>query len=92
MLNNPIPHEVPGQTLGQKELSKLAGVGISALKRIELANAITGSAHPLWKIQTAPEKAGALFIPADDSIGPCVRLKQVRQAVRKEKARAGHKA
>jgi hypothetical protein len=62
----------PDRLLGQKELSKLAGVGISTLKRIELANEITGSAQTLWKIQTAPEKAGALFIPADDSMGPCV--------------------
>ena len=72
--------------LGQKELSKLAGVGISTLKRIELANEITGAAQTLWKIQTALEKAGAQFIPADDSMGPGVRFKQVRQAVSKKKS------
>ena len=61
--------------LGQKELSKLAGVGISTLKRIELANEITGAAQTVWKIQTALEKAGIQFIPADDAMGPGVRLR-----------------
>ena len=77
--------------LGQKELSKLAGVGISTLKRIELADEITGAAQTLWKIQTALEKAGVQFIPADDSMGPGVRLKQVREALNKERARARRK-
>ena len=30
----------------------------------------------LWKIQTALEKAGVEFIPADDHKGPGVRLKE----------------
>jgi predicted transcriptional regulator len=62
--------------LGQRELSKMAGVGISTLKRIELANEITGAAQTLWKIQTALERAGIQFISADDLMGPGVRLKE----------------
>jgi transcriptional regulator with XRE-family HTH domain len=61
--------------LGQVELSELAGVGLTTLKRIELSDEITGSARTLWKIQTALEAAGVEFIPADDEKGPGLRLK-----------------
>jgi transcriptional regulator with XRE-family HTH domain len=61
--------------LGQVELSELAGVGLTTLKRIELSDEITGSARTLWKIQTALETAGVEFIPADDEKGPGLRLK-----------------
>jgi transcriptional regulator with XRE-family HTH domain len=62
--------------LGQLELSKLADVGISTVKRIELAGEITGSARTLWKLEAALEKAGVEFIPADEHKGPGVRLKK----------------
>ena len=62
--------------LGQVELSLLANVGISTVKRIELAVEISGSARTLWKIQSALEKAGVEFIPADEHKGPGVRLKK----------------
>jgi transcriptional regulator with XRE-family HTH domain len=62
--------------VGQIELCKLAGVGISTVKRIELASEISGSARTIWKIQTALESAGIEFIPADESKGPGVRLRQ----------------
>jgi transcriptional regulator with XRE-family HTH domain len=61
--------------LGQAELSKMAGIGLRTVKRIELSEEITGSARTLWKIQTALEKAGVMFIPADEANGPGVRLK-----------------
>ena len=61
--------------LGQLELSELAGVGTTTVKRIELSAEITGSARTLWKIQTALENAGVEFIPADETKGPGVRLK-----------------
>ena len=61
---------------GQAELSKLAGVGLTTLKRIELSDEITGSARTLWKIQIALEEAGVEFIPADDEKGPGLRLKR----------------
>ena len=61
--------------IGQVELSELADVGLTTLKRIELSDEITGSARTLWKIQTALEAAGVEFIPADDEKGPGLRLK-----------------
>jgi transcriptional regulator with XRE-family HTH domain len=61
--------------ISQLELSALADVGINTVKRIELSEEITGSARTLWKLQTALEKAGVAFIPADDHMGPGVRLK-----------------
>ena len=65
--------------MGQLELSQLANVGISTLKRIELAADISGSARTLWKIQTSLEEAGVEFISADESKGPGVRLKHRRR-------------
>jgi len=62
--------------LGQVELAKLAGVGLTTLKRIELSEEVTGSARTLWNIQTALEAAGVEFIPADDEKGPGRRLRR----------------
>jgi transcriptional regulator with XRE-family HTH domain len=73
--------------LGQVELSELAEVGLTTLKRIELSDEITGSARTLWKIQTALEAAGVEFIPADDEKGPGLRLKH--KATGKRVKRAG---
>ena len=75
--------------LGQQELSELADVGISTLKRIELATDFSGAAR-LWKIQTALESAGVEFIPADETKGPGVRLKH-RTTKRAERAPARKK-
>ena len=78
--------------IGQVELSELAGVGLTTLKRLELSDEITGSARTLWKIQTALEAAGVEFIPADDEKGPGLRLKhkargkRVKQAGRRGKS------
>jgi transcriptional regulator with XRE-family HTH domain len=73
--------------LGQLELSKLADVGISTVKRIELAREITGSARTLWKLQTALEKAGVEFISADEHKGPGVRMKE-KIGTKRKRARA----
>jgi transcriptional regulator with XRE-family HTH domain len=62
--------------IGQLELSKIADVGISTVKRLELTEEISGSARTLWKIQVALEKAGVEFIPDDELKGPGVRLKE----------------
>jgi len=62
--------------IGQRELSKMAEVAISTVKRIELARELTGSARTLWKIQTALEKAGVEFISADELKGAGVRLRR----------------
>ena len=75
--------------LGQVELSKLAGVGLTTLKRLELSDEITGSAHTLWKIQTALEAAGVEFIPADEEKGPGLRFEAQGQ---REAGQAGRDA
>jgi transcriptional regulator with XRE-family HTH domain len=62
--------------LNQAELSKLATVSATTIKRLEGAPKMRGSAEVLWKIQTALEQAGVEFIPGDESKGPGVRLKR----------------
>jgi transcriptional regulator with XRE-family HTH domain len=62
--------------LSQRELAELASVGLATVQRIELTAEVRGAAETIWKIQTALEKAGVEFIPADDTKGPGVRLKQ----------------
>ena len=57
-------------SIDQRELSNSAEVAISTVKRIELAEELTGSVRTLWKIQTALERAGVEFIPADEHKGP----------------------
>jgi transcriptional regulator with XRE-family HTH domain len=73
----------------QLELSKIADVGISTVKRLELASEISGSAGTLWKLQTALEKAGVTFIPADEHKGPGVRLKDRLGTQPKRRRRRG---
>ena len=66
--------------ISQSELSKLASVSATTIKRIEASPHIRGAAETLWKIQVALEKAGVEFIPEDDHKGPGVRLKQLSRA------------
>ena len=73
--------------MGQLELSELADVGISTVKRIELATGISGAARTLWKIQTALEKAGVEFILADELKGSGVRLRRPDAAKLKGRGR-----
>jgi transcriptional regulator with XRE-family HTH domain len=74
--------------LNQRELSKIAGVATSTLKRIELAQELTGSARTLWKLQTALENAGVEFIPDDDLKGPGVRLKESTRSKARHKRKS----
>ena len=63
----------------QIELAKAASLGMATVRRVETADQkVRGSAESIWKIQTALEKAGIHFIPADDSMGPGVRLRRAR--------------
>ena len=62
--------------ISQTELSQRAGVGISTVKRIELAKGVTGSARTLLKIETVLEQAGIEFIPAGAGKGPGVRIRK----------------
>jgi transcriptional regulator with XRE-family HTH domain len=61
--------------ISQAELSKVASVSATSIKRVEAASEVRGAAETLWKLQTALEKAGVEFIPADESKGSGVRLK-----------------
>ena len=56
--------------LSQRELAVLAAIGLATVKRIEAAPDIRGAADTFWKIQTALEKAGIVFISADEHGGP----------------------
>ena len=62
--------------LSQMQLSKMASLSIATVKRIEATPEIRGAAETLWKLQTALEKAGVVFIPADQAGGPGVRLRE----------------
>jgi hypothetical protein len=59
----------------------MAHVGISTVKRIELAPEIIGTVRTLNKLQEALEKAGIEFIPAEGGKGPGVRLSQDGAAI-----------
>lgn len=63
--------------ISQAQLADLAEVGIATVKRIEAARGeITGTASTHWKIQSALEAAGVIFLPADQDGGMGVRLKK----------------
>ena len=63
--------------MSQARAFELATSVISTtLNGIEPPGEIPGSARTLWKLQTALEKAGVEFIPADEQKGPGVRLKE----------------
>ena len=62
--------------ISQAQLSKLASVSATTIKRLEAASEVRGAAETLWKLQTALEKAGVEFTPADEQKGPGVRLKK----------------
>jgi transcriptional regulator with XRE-family HTH domain len=76
--------------ISQTDLAKIASVHVATVRRIEAATELRGAVETLWKIQTALEKAGIQFIPADESAGPGVRLGRVRTRSG-EKARARRK-
>ena len=71
----------------QLELAEAASVGVATVRRFEASPEIRGSAETVWKIQTALEKAGVEFIPADEMKGPGVRLKQVPEPPRRVRTR-----
>jgi transcriptional regulator with XRE-family HTH domain len=75
----------------QLELAEAASIGVATLRRLEAAGTeIRGSVEVVWKIQTALERAGVEFIPADESKGPGVRLKRGAQGTEiKRRGRRG---
>ncbi|MDH3582080.1 MAG: helix-turn-helix transcriptional regulator [Hyphomicrobiales bacterium] len=65
--------------MNQSELATAASVGVATVRRIEgNPGKIRGGAETLWKIQKALETAGVVFLPADETGGPGVRLKADR--------------
>ena len=61
----------------QTDLAQAASIGLNTIKRIELSKEeIRGRAENLWRIQKALEDGGIIFIPADETAGPGVRLKR----------------
>ena len=59
----------------QRELADQAGIGSATIKRLESKpGLLSGSADTAWRIQGALEKAGIIFIDADEANGPGVRL------------------
>jgi hypothetical protein len=69
------------------DLAELASLHVATIRRLEASSEIRGSAETVWKIQTALEKAGVEFIPADEMKGPGVRLKQVPEPPRRVRTR-----
>ena len=61
--------------LSQADLSALASISSTTIKRLEATPEVRGAAETLWKIQKALEAAGVEFIPGDEAKGPGVRLK-----------------
>lgn len=60
--------------LGVRELAALAGVAPSTIQRFESGRGDMQS-RTLDKVQQSLEASGVIFIPADASGGPGVRLK-----------------
>ena len=69
--------------LSQSDLSDLASVSATTIKRIEGVTQIRGAAETVWKIQTALEAAGIEFIPSEGGKGPGVRLKEQARPAQK---------
>jgi transcriptional regulator with XRE-family HTH domain len=63
--------------MSQSDLAKIASVHVATIRRIEAATEVRGAAETLWKIQTALEKSGIEFIPAEEQKGPGLRLRNV---------------
>jgi transcriptional regulator with XRE-family HTH domain len=73
--------------MSQADLAEIATLHVATVRRLEASAEIRGSAETVWKIQTALEKAGVEFIPADEMKGPGVRLKQVPEPPRRVRTR-----
>jgi transcriptional regulator with XRE-family HTH domain len=60
---------------GVRELGAKAGISANTVSRFETGGG--AMVETLIQIQTALEKAGIVFIPADEHAGPGVRLRNV---------------
>ena len=62
---------------GVRDLRKHAGVAANTVSRFE--NGMGTTVATLSQLQRALEEAGVVFIPADESGGPGIRLKRGRR-------------
>lgn len=62
---------------GVRDLGKHAGVAANTVSRFE--NGMGTTVATLSQLQRALEEAGVVFIPADESGGPGIRLKRGRR-------------
>lgn len=59
----------------QDQLAEKSGVGVATVRRLEgQSGKLRTYSETLWKLQTALEEAGVIFIPEEDGLGPGVRL------------------
>ena len=78
--------------ISQSALSELAAISTGTVKRLESAQEVRGSASSVFAIETALERAGVEFIPADEKKGPGVRLKHPAKTKPKKVGRRGSSA
>jgi transcriptional regulator with XRE-family HTH domain len=68
---------------GVRDLAKRAGISANTVSRFE--NGFGAMVETLVQIQTALEKAGIVFISADEHGGPGVRLRDAPRSQAKRK-------
>jgi transcriptional regulator with XRE-family HTH domain len=71
--------------MSQTDLARIASVHVATVRRIEASTEVRGAAETLWKIQTALEKAGIEFIPAEEHRGPGLRFRNVSRGQQRSK-------
>ena len=61
----------------QHELANTSGLAISTIRRMEgKSGLLSGYAENVWKVQSALEEAGIIFIDKDGAAGVGVRLRE----------------
>lgn len=59
----------------QDQLAEKSGVGVATVRRLEgQTGSLRTYSDTLWRLQSALEEAGIIFIPEADGLGPGVRL------------------
>ena len=60
----------------QDQLAEKSGVGVATVRRLEgQSGNLRTYSETLWRLQSALEEAGVIFISDADGLGPGVRLK-----------------
>ena len=59
----------------QDQLAEKSGIGVATIRRLEgQSGNLRTYSDTLWRLQSALEAAGIIFIPEADGLGPGVRL------------------